>query len=641
MSAHLGGLLDYETPSRDKYQAGQPRDCHPLTIVSKEQGAFGRATIALMAHCSYKWDATNANWAFISPTTPLAILAFIFSLVARCFFQASFSPVSYFSTSSMLVFDSRVCVTFSKYNPQRLVHCRQRLVQKATPASHLASRASLLSAYSTMAEPSLKRPKKLIACCDGTWMNSDKGFVKGSLFSGPGHLQTPSNVTRIGRAILPEDRNHHPQIVYYQSGIGSGNTTIERLVAYSFLANNYTHGDSIFLLGFSRGAFTARSIGGLIGGVGLLTKDGLPWFYLIFKDWENAGVPEYKPLIQDFIPNFYIASPPHDIVNYLNSYRAELIKRNLTREVSIQAIGVWDTVGALGIPTPKLFQKIGLPDFLHEYKFLDTTIDNHVKYAFHALALDEQRASYSPTIWERPPGCTTVLKQVWFPGVHSNVGGSYDDTGIADITLAWMMSNLAPWIDFNEIYIRDQSMFNQFNLATKKHERRGWALGKIYDSCKFPTNLSGREPRTPAMYHQIDYFTNQETEQPLRDTNETVHASVHARILMNGTSYEDEGPYLPEALQDWDLDNGQRHSNPDGSERRQTKQVKWVYTGSDPRFQGKIMLEDRLGDFELDLLQMDPVASSESALEDAPGFEVKNTSDTKIVAGVAGATFSF
>jgi uncharacterized protein (DUF2235 family) len=88
---------------------------------------------------------------------------------------------------------------------------------------------------------------------------------------------------------LAEDKGHHPQIVYYQSGVGNGSTFLERLVgggtgegigehireAYGFLSNNYTPGDSIFLLGFSRGAFTARSIGGLIGGIGLLEKEGM------------------------------------------------------------------------------------------------------------------------------------------------------------------------------------------------------------------------------------------------------------------------------------------------------------------------------------------------------------------------------
>lgn len=456
--------------------------------------------------------------------------------------------------------------------------------------------------------------------------DSDKGWVKASWFGGPGHLQTPSNVTRIGRAILPEDRNNHPQIVYYQSGVGGGSTYVERLVgggtgegigehireAYSFLANNHTYGDYIFLLGFSRGAFTARSIAGLIGGMGLLDKAGMPYFYEIFKDWENAGVKHYKPMIFGSFPDFKLTSTAEDVDNYLTSYRHELIRRGLSREVDIQAIGVWDTVGALGIPTTPLLQKVGFPDFLHEYKFLNTSIDNHVKYAFHAMALDEQRASYAPTLWERPPNCTTVVKQVWFPGVHSNVGGSYDDTGIADITLAWMMSNLKEWIDFNPNYIRDQHFLNQkYNANLDPPLTRGWALGRLYDSCKFPTSLGGRKPRTPDRYHGVNYFTGMETPEPLRDTNEAMHASVRARLLMGGKSYEDEGEYAPQALEDWDLDNGQQYSDSAANVGSSNKAVRWVYRGSDPNAQGKFMIEDRLGDFELELLRMDPIAAAE------------------------------
>ncbi|ORY16472.1 hypothetical protein BCR34DRAFT_557286 [Clohesyomyces aquaticus] len=472
-----------------------------------------------------------------------------------------------------------------------------------------------------MAESYHEHHKKLIACCDGTWMNSDKGFVKGSLFSGPGHLQTPSNVTRISRAILSEDRNRHPQVVYYQSGVGSGSTLIERLIgggtgegigehvreAYSFLANNYAPGDSIFLLGFSRGAFTARCVGGLIGGVGLLEKAGLPYFYLIFKDWENAGIASYEPVILSAIPDFHIAHPPHQIADYLSSYRAELRRRGLTRDVDIQAIGVWDTVGALGIPTPAAFQKLGLPDFLHEYKFLDTTIDDHVKYAFHALALDEQRASYGPTVWEKPPGGTTVLKQVWFPGVHSNVGGSYDDTGIADVTLAWMMDCLAPWIEFNPGYIREQALLNQTKNSSERP--RGWAMGKIYESCKFPTSLSGREPRTPCLYLRVDYFSGKETDALLEDTNESVHPSVRVRIFGNGRGYEDEGPYAPEALMDWSMEMEKDVEGQYGESRRMNRRARWVYTGNDERGRGKVMREERLGDFEMELLMLDPAAS--------------------------------
>lgn len=225
------------------------------------------------------------------------------------------------------------------------------------------------------------------------------------------------------------------------------------------------------------------------------------------------------------------------------------------------------------------------------------------------MALDEKRSSFGPTIWERLPGCNTVLKQVWFPGVHSNVGGSYDDTGIADITLAWMMDNLSRWIAFRPGYLQEQHLLNQ-KQNQAQGITRGWGLGKLYQSSKFPTNVTGDETRNPHLYKRMDYRLGKETNDMLLNTNETVHASVRARICMGGLGYEDKGSYAPKALKDWDLDNGPKSSNsapihPNGKQRR------WIYNGSDPKGEGKVMLEDPLGPYELELLNLDPVAASE------------------------------
>lgn len=120
----------------------------------------------------------------------------------------------------------------------------------------------------------------------------------GFLGLGPGHPAIPTNVTHLSRAIPPEDAKGRPQVVYYQAGVGTGWSTIEQLwggstgtglsenirEAYAFLVNNYQDGDTVVLLGFSRGAFTARSIGGLIGDFGLIDKKsaGMEYFYSIF-----------------------------------------------------------------------------------------------------------------------------------------------------------------------------------------------------------------------------------------------------------------------------------------------------------------------------------------------------------------------
>ncbi len=132
--------------------------------------------------------------------------------------------------------------------------------------------------------------------------------MKTSWLTGDGYLQNPSNVTRIARSILPETQDGIPQIVYYQAGIGTEGTWWDHVYgggtgaglsenireAYAFLAKNYMEGDEIFLLGFSRGAFTARSIGAMISSVGLLTRTGMVHFYPIFSDWENQVKPGWK-----------------------------------------------------------------------------------------------------------------------------------------------------------------------------------------------------------------------------------------------------------------------------------------------------------------------------------------------------------
>lgn len=149
-------------------------------------------------------------------------------------------------------------------------------------------------------------------------------------------------MTRIGRALLPEHPDGRSQIVYYQAGVGSGWSISDRVFggglalgisenireAYSFIVNNFHGQDEIFLMGFSRGAFTARSIGGMMGDIGLLTKDAMDYFYQIFEDYENAGEEGYMPKLpgrlEDFDPEKDFAHPPLDINEYLKLYRSKL-----------------------------------------------------------------------------------------------------------------------------------------------------------------------------------------------------------------------------------------------------------------------------------------------------------------------------
>ena len=160
-------------------------------------------------------------------------------------------------------------------------------------------------------------PKRIIIACDGTWDDDNYGMEKKNILPWTKETAKPSsNVTRICRSILPFDKEaKKQQIVYYQAGIGSQNTLKDKLwggltgfgisehvrEAYAFLCHNWVENDEndpdqsdeIILLGFSRGAFTARTIAAMVSDLGLLTMKGMSYFFPIFKDWENQIVPGY------------------------------------------------------------------------------------------------------------------------------------------------------------------------------------------------------------------------------------------------------------------------------------------------------------------------------------------------------------
>jgi uncharacterized protein (DUF2235 family) len=315
-------------------------------------------------------------------------------------------------------------------------------------------------------------------------LNSDNGLVNGK-------LSIPSNVTRISRAIKPVSQDGIPQIVFYHFGVGSQGGKLDRIISgttgegladavqtcYSFVANNYHPGDEIFLLGFSRGAFTARSVAGLIAQVGLLTKKGLNALPEVWRDVQHRRDSRYVPKNpnQPF-PNKPSADSPR--------YADELERRGLSRlDIPIKAIGVWDTVGSLGTPRIGWLQKVGLQGVeSREASFYDTKISNNVENAFQALGLDEKRTAFSPAVWEKPEGNRTTLRQVWFPGVHSNVGGGYDDQQLANITLAWMMSQLETFLDMRDEYLFEQEDENDKYYRKERQDIRPWSFGELYNS---------------------------------------------------------------------------------------------------------------------------------------------------------------
>ncbi|KAK4463879.1 hypothetical protein QBC42DRAFT_304483 [Cladorrhinum samala] len=311
--------------------------------------------------------------------------------------------------------------------------------------------------------PPTGTPKRLIICCDGTWMDS----------LGKKGREPPSNVTRLSRVLCRTCSDGTHQIINYFAGVGTANS-IDQFTGgafgmgldqdirevYNFVCTNYVDGDSIILIGFSRGAFTARSVADMIASIGLLTPEGLDNFYSIFNDYENIGskTRDTDDFLVPNLPEYNNSQGPAKIEweeRRMRKYKEGLRQLKYTRdtyhdgktEIRIKALAVWDTVGTLGIPPAPV---IGVRGSADQWRFTNTQISAKVENAFQALALDEPRYAFRPSLWERAPGSATNLKQVWFPGNHANVGGGWWDQQISDITLAWMCDQLSPLgLEFN------------------------------------------------------------------------------------------------------------------------------------------------------------------------------------------------
>jgi len=261
-----------------------------------------------------------------------------------------------------------------------------------------------------------------------------------------------------------------------------------------------------------------------------------------------------------------------------------VLQKRLTRPtIPIKAIGVWDTVGSLGIPTMKLF---GIPlhtDTVVELSFINTEVAANIEYAYQALALDEKRTPFEPTIWESPdPAKSTLklMKQTWFPGVHTNIGGGYTDTSIADITLAWMITQLSRHLTFDTSYITLQREQNEDFYRRVKSDVKAWAMGLIQDSSTgFLNTLTGRSTRTPGEYHPTDPDTGKPLLRKMAKTCEFIHPSVRYRIEQHGAGLAEssndkigKGEYHPTALEDWNFEKA-------GSKGAEVGGKKWEHYG--------------------------------------------------------------
>jgi uncharacterized protein (DUF2235 family) len=256
--------------------------------------------------------------------------------------------------------------------------------------------------------------KRIILCFDGTWNKpADENL--------PTEQQVETNVCRFFKSVEKNAPNGAQQTPWYDQGVGSRwydryvggaiGLGLEKniLDGYKFLAREYSDGDEIYILGFSRGAYTARSLVGLIRNCGLVYNKRLalriPMAYGIYRTRGDGP----------------------------DSETAKAFRANFARDVPIKFLGVWDTVGALGIPL-----EVIEPVKKRFYEFHDTRLSRIVENAYHALAIDEHRDIFDACLWSPDTAPEQTLEQRWFIGAHCDVGGGYAERELSDIALRWM-----------------------------------------------------------------------------------------------------------------------------------------------------------------------------------------------------------
>lgn len=401
-----------------------------------------------------------------------------------------------------------------------------------------------------------------------------------------------------------------PQVVFYQSGVGTGTGKIRNFVdqgtglslgskieeAYSFIVDNYQPGDELFLFGFSRGAYTARCISGLINWCGVLTKVEMTHFSEIWAAYQRRDPDDISSEVEaaQVLYSATLKYPSAEseqlatgmyLYNLKNNPKlsaakktklealrreecAARRKRNMVVPPQIKVVGVWDTVSALGFPG--MFQDNAMIDF---FDFYDPGLGSNIQFGFHALSLEEDRKDFLPTMWYQPSVADTpsalpqstgvrvdfsvrgkhmrskqVLKQCWFQGVHTDCGGGYQFHGLSDITLIWMVSQLVDphTLPDGSTTLRPLLNIDLGLLASILDRRREW--GKQVPHRSRPT-INYQHPRT-VLQRKWDAETMKRTVWANMALTGRTNESIHPSVVRGGRIQPDTHPAFADLWKD-------------------------------------------------------------------------------------------
>lgn len=331
-------------------------------------------------------------------------------------------------------------------------------------------------------------PKNIVVFSDGTGQEGGKG--------------ANTNIYKLFNII--EDRTQQ-QISFYDAGLGTGWRKISGNVSgagiskniiecYTFIFENFEAGDQIYLFGFSRGAATVRSLSSFIHYFGIIPKSRPELIKQAYKIYEISDDNERKKKASEFVA------------------------RHHTMWTRIRFLGCYDTVAALGLPIKPLSVLINkIPGMQH--KFHNFRLNESVENAYQALAIDDERETFHPVLWDADTLDYQTIKQVWFCGMHTDVGGGYDEQDLSDVSFVWM-KNMAVNHGLR-IYPKNTLAVNG-NVNGYMHNSRGEGWTKLYRK-------------------------KQRSWDTLRPDKPVVHESVLQRI--NNTENKAEPAYKPWILE--------------------------------------------------------------------------------------------
>lgn len=353
--------------------------------------------------------------------------------------------------------------------------------------------------------------KRLAVFLDGTWN------VVGD----------DTNVWRLKSLCAPQDSAGTLQLTYYEKGVsglfgGLFGDGVDRIItrAYQWLVDHYQRDDEIFIFGFSRGAYTARSLAGFIAKCGLLKAGGALGVNQVYNRYRRSDARTIWDLI-----NAPCGKPP-------DASPEELLLIKYSLPIHIKFVGVWDTVGDLGVPW---FSLEGLR--WSATRFHSTQLSDQIDFGFQALALDEHRLAFTPTLWtvKHPslpgtpsPRPLSSVEQRWFVGAHANVGGGYENDILPQVPLLWLMKKAS----LHGLAFREDVTLDGNELTAQVTDSYRKFLGGIYRLVSSP------------YYRPIGAPPRQVRDGKEVNVNETIDASVFARWNANDK-------YRPPNLADW------------------------------------------------------------------------------------------